>query len=343
MIAFSLAIQHPLEYERGMESSSGVLVGVVGAFVVFKFFQGLRMKKLVPEWIAKGAIIVDVRTEAEFKSASNPKSLNIPLDQLESKSAALIKDKPVIVCCASGMRSAAAKAVLQAKGFKEVLNAGPWTRTLLLALLIALSASNSEAGDWEKTGNTEGITTYKRDLPGSAIVAFRGEAVIEEGLPKIVGVLENVERGKEWMADIAESYNIEKIAETDRWDYNRTKTPWPLQDREFVIHTLTRFTKSPEPTLIIEMTSGENPKKAVTPGVVRGKLIDSRFVLRQLGPKKTHLTCEIQADPKGAIPKWVVNLFQSRWPLETIRGLKKQLLKSDIVENRNMARILAEP
>ena len=36
------------------------------------------------------------------------------------------KDKPVIVCCASGMRSGAAKGVLQSNGFTQVYNAGSW-------------------------------------------------------------------------------------------------------------------------------------------------------------------------------------------------------------------------
>ena len=298
------------------------------------------MKKAVPQWLSRGAVIIDVRTPAEFATAANPKSVNIPLDQLDGKITTLPKDKPIIVCCASGMRSAAAKAILNAKGFKEVLNAGTWTRTLVLILLMLSFTPQSSAGEWIKTGEVAGVTLYKRDLPGSDVVAIRGEAVIEESMPRIVGVLENVEREKEWMADIAESYNIEKNTETDRWEYNRTKTPWPLQDRDFVIHTQTRFTKDPEPRLTIEMTSGENRKKPALSGVVRGELIDSRFILKYIDAKKTHLTCEIQADPKGVIPKWVVNLFQSHWPVDTIQGLKKQLQKPDIVENQNLARLL---
>lgn len=325
-----------------MESSSGVLIGGILAFILLKFLQGLRAKKLVPEWLARGAVIVDVRTAAEFNVASNPKSMNIPLDQLEAKAAAIPEGKPVIICCASGMRSAAAKAILRAKGFNEVLNAGPWTRTLLLLILVTLHGPSSEAGSWEETGEDSGIKLFKKELPGSSVVAFRGETVIEEGMPRIVGVLENVERGKEWMADIAESFNIEKHTDTDRWEYNRTKTPWPLQDRDFVIHTQSRFIKSPEPSLIIEMTSGENPKKPAVSGVVRGQLIDSRFILKYLGPKRTYLICEIQADPKGVIPKWVVNLFQSHWPVDTIKALKKQLKKTDIVENQNMAKAIAD-
>jgi hypothetical protein len=219
----------------------------------------------------------------------------------------------------------------------------PIQKILFLSLMVIPPFAQCRAEGWQVTSQKDGITVYKKDMPGTSLIALRGETVIEEGMPRIVGVLENVERAKEWMANIAESYNIEKKTETDRWEYNRTKTPWPLQDREFVIHTLTRLIKGPEPLLVIEMVSGENPKKPHTPGVVRGELIDSRFILKYIGARKTHLTCEILADPKGAIPKWVVNLFQSKWPVDTINGLKKQLQKQDIVENQNLARALLNP
>lgn len=73
----------------------------------------------------RGAIIVDVRTKGEFSGGHIRGSLNIPLDRLDSEMKKLKKDKPVITCCASGMRSSSAKGMLQSKGF-EVVNGGSW-------------------------------------------------------------------------------------------------------------------------------------------------------------------------------------------------------------------------
>lgn len=74
-----------------------------------------------------GAVILDVRTAAEFAAGHLDGSLNIPLDNLERRSASLPKDKPIITCCASGMRSATAKNILLRQGFTEVYNGGSWT------------------------------------------------------------------------------------------------------------------------------------------------------------------------------------------------------------------------
>jgi len=73
-----------------------------------------------------GAQIVDVRTKGEYASGCIPGSLNIPLDTLSANLSKLRKDKPVITCCASGMRSASAKSMLKASGFAEVHNGGGW-------------------------------------------------------------------------------------------------------------------------------------------------------------------------------------------------------------------------
>lgn len=80
------------------------------------------------ELLANGAVIVDVRTPGEFVSGHIRGSLNIPLDQLKGNLKKIKKDKPVIVCCASGMRSAAAKGVLKSNGYSDVHNAGSWTK-----------------------------------------------------------------------------------------------------------------------------------------------------------------------------------------------------------------------
>lgn len=79
------------------------------------------------ELLDKGAQIIDVRSPAEFRSGHVKGSLNIPLDILSQNLSKLKKNTPIITCCASGMRSASAKNILQSNGFPEVYNGGGWT------------------------------------------------------------------------------------------------------------------------------------------------------------------------------------------------------------------------
>ena len=78
------------------------------------------------ELMKQGAVIVDVRSKGEYAGGHIKNSINIPLDTLTANLAKLKKEKPVITCCASGMRSASAKSILKAKGFVNVQNGGSW-------------------------------------------------------------------------------------------------------------------------------------------------------------------------------------------------------------------------
>lgn len=77
------------------------------------------------ELVKNGATILDVRTKGEFESGHIRGAINIPLNNLGNSLSKIKKDKPVITCCASGMRSGSAKGLLKSSGF-EVYNGGGW-------------------------------------------------------------------------------------------------------------------------------------------------------------------------------------------------------------------------
>ena len=75
--------------------------------------------------IHSGAAIVDVRSPDEFADGFYPGAKNIPVNQLVHRLADVgPKDKPIVVYCASGGRSAVAQQILKANGFADVTNAG---------------------------------------------------------------------------------------------------------------------------------------------------------------------------------------------------------------------------
>jgi phage shock protein E len=100
-------------------------IGVVVLFVLFKF---VLAKRTPPEVVAAklkaGATILDVRSEAEFRGGSYRGAINVPLQILSSKLDRIPKDRPVVVFCASGSRSAMAARLLRKAGYADVSNAG---------------------------------------------------------------------------------------------------------------------------------------------------------------------------------------------------------------------------
>ena len=82
--------------------------------------------KIIEDFMSRDAIIIDVRTKAEFEMGAIPGSKNIPLQIINSKIKDIKKFKrPVITCCASGMRSGSAASILKNQGI-EAMNGGGW-------------------------------------------------------------------------------------------------------------------------------------------------------------------------------------------------------------------------
>jgi rhodanese-related sulfurtransferase len=76
--------------------------------------------------VQEGAVIVDVRSPGEFQGGHIKGSINVPLQSIQSSLGKIPKNKTVITCCASGMRSASAKSILKSAGYEDVHNGGGW-------------------------------------------------------------------------------------------------------------------------------------------------------------------------------------------------------------------------
>jgi phage shock protein E len=92
-------------------------------FGLEKLFKPATDYKLL---LQQGAIVIDVRSAAEFAGGHVSGARNISLDQLNSRLKELQKlNKPIVTCCQSGARSAMAARLLKSAGI-TTYNAGPW-------------------------------------------------------------------------------------------------------------------------------------------------------------------------------------------------------------------------
>ena len=77
------------------------------------------------------------------------------------------------------------------------------------------------------------------------------------------------------------------------------------------------------------------------PTIIRGELIDATFILSSIDDdKKTRVDASFLCDPKGSIPKWLVNFFLKDWPKNTFRNLRKEVLKPDISVDTRFSKLL---
>lgn len=74
----------------------------------------------------QAALILDVRTAEEFSASHVPGALNIPVQELQQRYAELGQDKqrPIVIYCRSGARSAVATNMLSQLGFTRLKDIG---------------------------------------------------------------------------------------------------------------------------------------------------------------------------------------------------------------------------
>ncbi len=80
----------------------------------------------LPALIRQGALLIDARSPAEFSSGTIPGSINLPHMEtaLRIGSIERNKERPIVVYCHSGIRSAMAVSMLKKEGYTCVVNGG---------------------------------------------------------------------------------------------------------------------------------------------------------------------------------------------------------------------------
>jgi phage shock protein E len=67
--------------------------------------------------VGEGALLLDVRTPAEFATGAPSRALNIPVQELAQRLGELPSGRTIVAYCRSGVRSAAAVEQLVTAGF----------------------------------------------------------------------------------------------------------------------------------------------------------------------------------------------------------------------------------
>jgi phage shock protein E len=82
----------------------------------------------IKQLLSQGGKLIDVRSHYEYSSGALNDAVHMPLDQIHYHIDSIEKDKPVILYCRSGQRSAFAKQMLQMMGFSDVYNIGGYSQ-----------------------------------------------------------------------------------------------------------------------------------------------------------------------------------------------------------------------
>ncbi len=201
------------------------------------------------------------------------------------------------------------------------------------AVLFCHSAAISKEIEWEKIREKNGVITYSKKNEESNILTIRGETTIQASPQLIFSIMQDNDKISEWAPRVAEKRDIKRVSETERIEYTHVDFPWPLSDRYYINRGEVKFFENGVIKAYVETTNKDfDIEPYVESDKVLGELRLSEFILTPVdGGKATHILATIGTDPKGMIPKWIVNYAQKNWPRDFFQGLKKQLTKQGMM------------
>ena len=91
---------------------------------IFSALFGTKNNTELVDAVKNGALLVDVRTPAEFSAGSVKGAINIPMERIQNQMKKFRGKKAVVLFCRSGARSGYAKGILERNGIENVFNGG---------------------------------------------------------------------------------------------------------------------------------------------------------------------------------------------------------------------------
>ncbi len=193
------------------------------------------------------------------------------------------------------------------------------------ALVLGLWCSSATAAEWQEVHNEGGIQVWQRTVPGSSFLEFKGKGRVNAGIKKVLAVLQDSQRKTEWMESCVDNRDLRVFGVGRRRVYNRTGSPFPLvSDRDVVVETKIDIDLTNKKLTIMAWNVAD-PLAPEVEGVVRMPKLLLTWEVVAISENVTEVTYQVQADPGGSLPAWVVNLASKKIPQKTIAKLGTQV------------------
>ena len=196
-------------------------------------------------------------------------------------------------------------------------------RITWLILLTAVVATGFCQHTWKLSKDKDGIKVYLAENPKSKFKNIKVECTLQGTYDKLIAILTDIEHLKDWVYNTKISYLVKKISPHDLYYYTETYIPWPMSNRDAVVHL--RIMKDSLQRFIRITSTSENrfiPEKDDKVRIVYSYI---NWYVTMPTSKTINIVYTFEADPGGNLPAWVVNSFADKGPYESFKKLSEIL------------------
>jgi hypothetical protein len=204
--------------------------------------------------------------------------------------------------------------------FNKILSQTQLPFTLFFLLIANLLVAQK---DWELQKSENGISVYTKDQVGSNFKEIKATTNFKHSLSELIGLLTDISSHTLWIYNCKQSKLIKEVSPSEVYYYMETSVPWPASNRDGVL--CFKFTQDKETKIVTVASHGVPDILPEIDGVVRvHKLVASwKFIPKADGSVDAEY--QINVDPGGSVPAWIVNMFSVEGPYESLTDMKKLL------------------
>ena len=202
----------------------------------------------------------------------------------------------------------------------------PFLPLFLLAFLPNfLHAQPENEHEWKLKRDKGGIQVYMREQSGTDSKEMKFTTEIEASLNAVAAILTDVAGFDDWVYASMESYTIEEISDTEVIYYTSLDFPWPMSNRDLVLHSI--FWQDEKTLAIHSATTSVHDLMDEKEDFIRITKADLYWTFTPLGNGMVRVDYQLNSDPGGHIPAWMINLAADQGPLQTMIKFKEEIAK----------------
>ncbi|CAN2387401.1 bile acid secretion [Pristimantis euphronides] len=159
---------------------------------------------------------------------------------------------------------------------------------------------------WQCQYNKGGVTVWSQEQDSSkAVKKLKMRIICKDVSAEVLyDVLHDTSYRKKWDTNMIDTFDIGRLTVNADVGYYSWKCPSPLKNRDFV--TLRSWLPLGNDYMIINY-SVKHPKHPPRRDFVRAVSLQTGYLIKANGDNSCILYYLTQVDPKGSLPKWVVN------------------------------------
>ncbi|HTL10172.1 MAG TPA: START domain-containing protein [Chitinophagaceae bacterium] len=210
-----------------------------------------------------------------------------------------------------------------------------WKRILLAGIVVLFFTNFLQAqNNWELKVDRDGIKVYTKKLDSSPLKAVKTVCTINTSLSVLTAVLLDVNGSLDWVYSTKSITLLKQVSPSELIYYSEIDVPWPASNRDFIVGiVVTQDERTKAVTVLGINKPNYLPEKK---DIVRIQQSYSKWLITPIPQGGVKIEYELQVDPGGKVPAWLVNMFATKGPFETFKKLQQQV-KKPVYSRRSFA------